>query len=63
MTPASVALSSYQLALALRTPAAFEAAAHALARAVRADTAPGLHTPAAALTGPRLVVDNDRIAS
>lgn len=63
MTPAALALSSYQLALALRTPAAFEAAAHALARAVRADAVPGLQPPAPTFTAPRLVVDNARIAS
>jgi hypothetical protein len=60
MPPAGVALAAYQIACCTRCPAAFEAAAHALAAAVRAmdaDMANLIPTPTIN-PGIRLVVDN-----
>lgn len=62
MSPAALAVITYQRACVSRTPEAFEAASHALARAVGLSPAgppipqPIVGRPAA----PRLVVDNSR---
>lgn len=59
MSPIDVALCAYQLARATGSAKAYEAAAHAMARAITTERSPGMGAPPPSIASrPTLIVDN-----